>query len=249
MREILLYFALKYEGDFTKIYNALHNKEKVDPRIQKETNAKVNSPYVTIIDEDYPKQLKNINCPPFVLFYHGDLDLLSGDLIAVIGMRQASEYGKRATDHFTRELVGMGYTIVSGMALGIDCFAHQKALDCAGNTVAVLGSGINNCYPKRHKDIYELLKRSQLVISEYPDLTKASPGNFPSRNRIIAGLVSKILVVEAKERSGTMITVGFGLESGKDIYCVPGRFDDFRGCNLLILQGAKLVLGVADILD
>ncbi|MDD3026710.1 MAG: DNA-processing protein DprA [Erysipelotrichaceae bacterium] len=249
MREILLYFALKYEGDFTGIYNALHKKEKVDMNGLQELTAKVNSHYVTIIDDNYPEALKHISSPPFVLFYHGDLTLLDNDLIAVIGMRKASEYGKKAADFFTRQLVESGYVIISGMALGIDYYAHQEALSSSGNTVAVLGSGINNCYPKRHQELYEDLKSSQLIISEYPDTTKAAPGNFPSRNRIIAGLASKILVVEARERSGTMITVGFGLEAGKDIYCVPGRFDENRGCNMLIQQGAKLVLGVGDILD
>lgn len=249
MREILLYFALKYEGDFTKIYNALQKKEKVDDHHQNKLKEKVNSQYVTIIDEDYPEQLKNISCPPFVLFYHGDLDLIKGNLIAVIGMRQASDYGKCAVDYFVRELVGFGWTIVSGLALGIDFYAHQDSLNCNGSTVAVLGSGINNCYPKRHQSLYNQLTKTQLVISEYPDLTKASPNNFPSRNRIIAGLVTKILVVEAKERSGTMITVGFGLEGGKDICCVPGRFNENKGCNLLIQQGAKLVLQVDDIFD
>ena len=164
-------------------------------------------------------------------------------------MRHPSPYGKQATSHLVTGLVEHGWTIVSGLALGIDCCAHQEALDCHGNTVAVLGSGINNCYPKRHQEIFDKLKHSQLIISEYPDSTKAAPSNFPSRNRIIAGLSAKLLVIEAKERSGTMITVGFALEAGKDVYCVPGRYDDNRGCNLLIQQGAKLVLGVADIFD
>ncbi len=247
MREILLYFALKYEGDFKKIYRALEHHEKVEPETKKKLISKVKSNFVTIIDENYPQKLKNIDCPPFVLFYHGDLNLLDRNTIAVIGMRQPSGYGALAASHFTAKLVEEGWTIVSGMARGIDTIAHSQTIKSQGRTIAVLGSGINCPYPKSNGQLYQNLKESQLVISEYPDLTKPLAINFPKRNRIIAGLADKILVVEAKVRSGTMITVGYGLDQGKDIYAIPGRFNDNSGTNRLIQQGAGLVVEVRDL--
>lgn len=249
MREILLYFALKYAGDFKKIYDALEHHEKVDESQKKRLFGAVDSSYVTIIDGDYPESLKKIDCPPFVLFYHGNLAWLKGDLIAIIGMRQPSDYGIRAGKEFTSAIVALNWTTVSGMARGIDTIVHETTLEIQGKTVAVLGSGINLPYPRSNQKLYQKLIQEHLVISEYPNLTAPIAANFPRRNRIIAGLAAKILVVEAKMRSGTMITVGYGLDQGKDIYAVPGRYDDYPGTNHLIFQGAGMVLKGRDILE
>lgn len=249
IEEILAFFSIKYLGDFQLIYNALDKQETVDQEefdLLMETNQ---AKYTTIVSDDYPESLKFIKYPPFVLFYYGNLKLLDEKCIGVIGMRVPSEYGKSITNRLVKNLIYENYTIVSGMALGIDAIAHRTSLNNFGKTVAILGSGIDYCYPKRNRDIYESMKDNHLIISEYPGSTVPQKDNFPKRNRIIAGLCSSLLVCEARERSGTMITVGHALEQGKDIFAVPSNIDENIGCNILIQQGAKLVNCVQDIFD
>ena len=248
MEDILLYFSLKYHGQFDLIYRALERKEAVDESLRKELLSTLKSSYTTILSDDYPKQLKYINCPPFVLYYYGSLSLLDKECIGVIGKRDCSEYGVYATIKLVEDLVLEDKVIVSGMAKGIDGVSHRTALKQKGHTVAVLGSGIDYPYPPMNRDIYELLKK-ELVISEYPGATPPKKDHFPKRNRIIAGLCQKLLVTEAEIKSGSMITVGFALEQGKDVFALPGRIYDPKGCNTLIQQGAKLVMNVEDILE
>lgn len=249
MEEIILYFSLKYEGDFDRIYKALETREKVNDTLKEELFKKLKSRYTTIVSKDYPERLKHISCPPFVLYYYGNLNLSHNDCIGVIGKRVPSEYGESVTDKMVNKLVHNDYTIVSGMALGVDTIAHRSALKSNGKTIAVLGGGIDYCYPKRNQAIYQLMKNNHLVISEYPNDTVPTSKNFPIRNRIIAGLSDSLLVTEAEIKSGTMITVGYAIEQGKDIFCIPGRIDDAKGCNYLIQQGAKLVITIEDILN
>ena len=135
------------------------------------------------------------------------------------------------------------------MARGVDRIAHKSAIAANGKTIAVLGTGIDYCYPKENRDIYEEMKKNHLVLSEYPWLVAPQKRLFPFRNRIISGLSESLLISEARVKSGTMITAGYALEQGKNIYCVPGRFDDFQGCNELIKQGAKLITNIQDILE
>lgn len=248
MEELVLYFALKYEGDFQKIYNALLRKEKVDDVLKWELRKKLKCQFTTLFSDDYPESLKYINCPPFVLFYYGDLSLTKKKTIGVVGMRDVSEYGVRATQCFVHDLIPH-YVIVSGMARGVDTTAHQSAIDGHGKTIAILGTGIEYCYPRENKMLYEELKAHHLVMSEYPFMTSPTRKLFPFRNRIIAGLSQSILISEARLKSGTMITAGYALEQGKEVYCIPGRFDDYEGCNELIKQGAKLVINGNDIVE
>ena len=248
MEDILLYFSLKYKGQFDLLYKALERKERVDESLKEELSKTIKSSYTTIISDDYPQQLKYINCPPFVLYYYGSLSLLDKDCIAVIGKRDCSEYGVQATRVLVKELVKNDIVIVSGMAKGIDGISHRTAIRSKGHTVAVLGSGIDYPYPPMNEDLYYVLK-NELVLSEYPGSTPPRKDHFPKRNRIIAGLSQKLLVTEADLKSGTMITVGFALEQGKDVFAVPGRVYDSKGCNALIQQGAKLVMNVEDILE
>lgn len=219
MEDILLYFSLKYHGQFDLIYKALERKERVDESLKKELFATIKCSYTTIISDDYPQHLKFINCPPFVLYYYGLLSLLDNECIGVIGKRDCSEYGVQATCILVENLVKQGLVIVSGMAKGIDGVGHRTALKSNGHTVAVLGSGIDYPYPPMNKELYDQLK-SELIISEYPGLTPPRKDYFPKRNRIIAGLSQKLLVTEADIKSGTMITVGFALEQGKDVFVV-----------------------------
>lgn len=249
MEELVLYFSMKYDGDFQKIYNALMHQEKVDETLKCELKKKLNCQYTTLFSHDYPEVLKQINCPPFVLYYYGQLSLINQKTMGVVGMRDVSPYGKSATQFFVEQLVKQDYVIVSGMARGVDTIAHQTAIDHHGHTIAVLGTGIEYCYPRENKVLYEELKENHLILSEYPFHTAPQRKLFPFRNRIISGLSQGVLISEARQKSGTMITVGYALEQGKDVYCVPSRFDDYDGCNRLIQQGAKLVLNVDDILE
>lgn len=249
MEEILLYFSLKYEGDFRMIFNALQRKEPIDEELKEDLFGQVKCNYTTLFSEDYPDSLKEINDPPFVIYYYGDLSLVKKKCIGVVGMRSMSHYGVEATKYFVEKLVYNDYAIVSGMAKGIDTVSHQTAIDVQGQTIAVLGTGIDYCYPYANKTLYKKLKENYLVMSEYPARTNPTRRSFPLRNRIVAGLSQAILVIEAKEKSGTMITVGYALEQGKDIYCVPSRYCDFQGCNELIKQGAKLINSIEDVVE
>lgn len=250
MRKILLYFSLKYEGDFMKIYNAIKAKEKVLPENIKNVESKINCNYITIIDNNYPTCFKNILWSPFVLFYYGDLSLIDQtQSVSVIGNRKNSDYGKEMCCKLVKELKDFDKTIVSGMALGIDSIAHNSAIENNMKTIAVLGSGIDYVYPKSNKYLYNIIKHNGLIISEYPNSLIPKPDNFLFRNRIIAALSSHIVVIEAKYKSGTMNTVSYGLEYGKDICCVPALGNIESGCNMLIKQGAKLVECAKDIFE
>ena len=197
---------------------------------------------MTILDKTYPKQLLELKDPPFVLYYYGDLNLVNLDCISMIGMRQCSEYGTLMAKYFSKELSDY-FVVVSGMAKGIDAICHLHAKQ----TIAVLGCGIDYCYPKENEQIYTYIKENGLIISEYPDFVKPIAFHYPSRNRIIAGICDSILVTEAKNKSGTMITVKYGLDCGKDIFAVPSEACLDSGCNKLIKEGAQLVETIDDL--
>lgn len=206
---------------------------------------------LTILDQDYPSLLKKISQPPWVLYYRGDVSLLSGPAIAVVGTRRPTPYGLKVTQQFAEELSHCGWVIVSGMASGIDGVAHRSVLRAQGKTVAVLGSGIDVIYPKNHRALYEQLINEGLVLSEMPPGTKPHPGLFPQRNRIISGLSYGTVVIEAAEKSGSLITANYSLEEGREVFAIPGPItsDKSGGTNSLIQQGAKSVCKVEDILE
>lgn len=210
---------------------------------------------VTREDAYYPERLRNLPDSPYVLYLRGKMPEEGKKSIAVIGARDCSVYGKEMALWFSRELSQAGIQIISGMARGVDGYAHTGALkvygEGAASTYAVLGSGIDICYPSEHYWMYEQIQRNGGIISEYGMGVPALPGQFPMRNRIISGLADGILVIEAKERSGSLITADLGLEQGRDIFAVPGRVGDILsyGCNNLIKMGAFLVQSPADILN
>jgi len=247
--EMILYLAWKHEGNFYDIIKALKDKKPIDTDEVRALARKQKSQWTTIISKDYPKRLMNIDAPPIVLFYYGNLDLVNERTLGVIGTRRPSDYGQSVTQELVGDAVNQGLTIVSGMALGIDGIAHRAAYNHGGKTIAVLGGGIDCVYPKTNKDIYERMKDDQLIVSEVPFDIAPERSFFPRRNRIIAGLSDKILVSEAQERSGTMITVGYALDQGKDVLCVPGRIGDAPGTMRMIQTGAKLVLSINDIME
>lgn len=249
-RNILLYFSTKYAGDYHEIVAALRRKEEInDDELREYAKTWETLHTITIVDDDYPVCLKVIPNPPIVLYLKGDLSLLNNleRAIAVIGARDYSEYGKIKTYEIVRELVGDDFTIVSGLARGIDGFAHDAALQAKGKTIAILGSGINYPYPAQNKKLYKQISEQGLIISEYPDLTKPVPDYFKFRNRLVAAFAANVLIIEAKYRSGTIITVGHALEKGSDIYCLPERAGLDSGTNKLIKDGAYLVESANDI--
>jgi len=207
---------------------------------------------LTCFDDLYPKRLKHIYNPPWVLYMKGNLNLLREKrALAVVGMRQATPYGKEAIQKLLPPLIKGGYVIISGMAAGIDTFAHRIAVEREGSTIAVLGGGLFHIYPKDNTALALKMMKEQLVLSEYPPFMKPERWMFPMRNRLISGLSAGVLVVEAKEKSGSLITAQHALEQGKEVFAVPGKITDMssEGTNFLIQEGAKLVLQYKDIIS
>lgn len=202
-------------------------------------------------DDDYPSGLRWIHNPPEILYYRGQLDCLQKVCIAVVGSRAATAYGRNMARNLSRQLAERGITVISGMARGIDAEAHQGAIDKQGFTAAVLGSGIDVVYPRENRSLYDQICHHGLVFSEYPPGTPPEAGNFPVRNRIISGLSRGVVVVEAKTKSGALITTEFALEQGKDVFAVPGpvHHKTSEGPHNLIKQGAILITSVQDIID
>ncbi len=201
--------------------------------------------------ENYPERLKHIFLPPLVLYYFGELPREDKPSLAVIGARNCSVYGEEIAAGFAGQLSRAGIQIISGMARGIDAAAQRTAINETGSAYAVLGSGVDVCYPRENKRLYTSLTERGGVISEEVPGTAPASWNFPKRNRIISGLSDAVFVVEARENSGSLITVSYALEQGKEIYAVPGRIYEklTEGTNRLIQEGAYLVREPADILQ
>lgn len=205
---------------------------------------------ITYQDDDYPAKLINIYDQPPFLYVWGSLT--KDDInIAIVGSRMASTYGKYTTERISSELARKGLTIVSGLARGIDSAAHRGALAAQGRTIAVLGSGLDVVYPPENKKLFADIIQTGAVISEFPLGTPPRSANFPARNRIISGMSYGVLVVEAGEKSGSLITARFALEQGREVFAVPGSIDaaSSRGTNKLIKQGAKLIENADDIIE
>jgi DNA processing protein len=213
-----------------------------------------NSPENHIICYDsphYPPLLKEISSPPLLLYLQGNIGLLSTPQIAIVGSRNGTPYGQEKAYQFAQQLSVSGFTITSGLAIGIDGAAHQGTIDKQGDTLAILGSGLNNVYPKRHLKLAQQIKEKGLLVSEFWPNAAAFPTNFPRRNRIISGLSLGVLVIEASRRSGSLITARYALEQNRDVFALPGSIDNAEawGCHQLIQQGAKLVMNTQDICD
>lgn len=205
---------------------------------------------IDIFDEQYPKLLKEISHPPLVLYIRGNTDVLNQRCLAVVGSRKATSYGIAMADEFSAQLASLGLVIVSGLARGIDSAAHRAALR-EGVTIAVMGSGLNNVYPRENRELADKISQGGAVISEYPMNEPPLKENFPRRNRIISGLSKGVLVIEAALRSGALITARRGCEQNRDIFALPGKVDSAlsKGTHALIKEGAKLVESVEDIIE
>ena len=199
----------------------------------------------------YPARLRSIADPPPCLYVKGEIRRENDKAVAVIGTRSASHYGRRVTRDLCRGLASLGFTVISGMARGIDGVAHDEALNAGGRTIAVLGSGVDRAYPPEHRKLYHRISENGAVISELPLGAPPLAFNFPARNRLISGLSAGVVVVEATEKSGSLITAAIASEQGREVFAVPGEVGSSRsrGGHRLIRQGAKLVENVDDILE
>ncbi len=198
----------------------------------------------------YPSLLAQLHDPPTQLFVRGDPEVLPRPAVAVVGARSCSPYGAQVARDLARELASAGVVVVSGLARGIDGEAHRGALEAGGATVAVLGCGIDRDYPRSHAELARRIRQSGAIVSEYPPGVEPAPWRFPARNRIIAGLCKATVVVEARERSGALITADFALELGRDVFAVPGEITAAlsAGTNDLLRQGAAPLLSAQDVL-
>ena len=222
---------------------------EIDDELQRIRNAGVG--IVPFTSQEYPARLRMITDPPPFLYIKGDLRGEDERAVAIVGSRSASDYGRRVARDLSRGLVSCGFTVVSGMARGIDGAAHESALKAGGRTIAVLGSGVERAYPAEHEQLYQNIAKNGVVISELPVGTRPMAFNFPARNRLISGLSLGVVVVEATEKSGSLITAALALEQGREVFAVPGEAgaSRSRGAHRLIRQGAKLVETVDDIVE
>ena len=215
---------------------------------------RIRSAGITLVrytDAEYPARLRAIADPPPLLYVKGSFAASDERAMAIVGSRSASDYGRRVARDLARGLASYGFTVVSGLARGIDGMAHETALNSGGRTIAVLGSGVERAYPPEHDELYQRIAEQGAVISELPMGTKPMAFNFPARNRLISGLSLGVVVVEATEKSGSLITASLAVDQGREVFAVPGEVGSSRsrGAHRLIRQGAKLVETVDDIIE
>jgi DNA processing protein len=206
---------------------------------------------ITWADNSYPDLLRNIHHPPMVLYLKGCKASLQRPGLAMVGSRAATDYGRSIAGRLARSLARQGYSIISGLALGIDAEAHKGALAAGGSTIGVLGCGVDVEYPRENSKLYREISKTGALLSEYPLSTPPESFRFPARNRIISGLAHGVVVVEASKRSGSLITAHHALEQGREVFAIPGRVDSVKsaGTHLLLQQGAKLVQSIEDIIE
>lgn len=241
----------KIEGVRPSHLAALRLAREIDPRPEMERVAAQGITLLAYDDPRYPRALRTIYDPPFLLYLRGELQPVDDLALAIVGTRYASRYGREQAERFADLLARAGFTIVSGLARGIDTSAHRGALGAGGRTLAVLGCGLGHFYPPENRDLGLEITERGAILSEFPMDVEPSRETFPRRNRIIAGLAQGVLVVEAPERSGALITARYALEMGREVFAIPGRIDqpESEGCHQLIREGATLVRRVDDILE
>ena len=235
------------------IIEALTQKSLIGEVAQAEMNRlqKLDGHVITVDDSDYPVLLGKTAVPPPVLFVRGRKELLNRPSVAIVGSRAATSYGRRTAFTLARNLAAKHVSVVSGLATGIDAEAHAGCLAEGGATIAVLGCGLDIVYPRSNRDLYNQVIDQGVLISEYPLGTKPDGFRFPARNRIIAGLSHGVVVVEAARKSGSLITVQYALEEGREVFAVPGQIDSAKssGAHWLLQQGASLIVSAEDIVD
>lgn len=241
LRDIIIYFAIKYKGNWNLIYKAILSKEKPKEEEVKNAVCKLDCSVITIVDENYPIFFKRISTPPFAIFYFGNINLINNNIISVVGSRNVSQYGSEMTKYVVNKFIKYDQVVCSGLALGVDSIALEEALNKGLDTIAILPCGIDTYYPKQNFILYKKIKEKGLIISEYPNNTTVEPHNYHMRNRLIVALCEKLVITEAKNKSGTSISAHYALEYGKDIYCIPYPLDKNSYCNDLIRDGAFII--------
>lgn len=235
-------------GSYKRFLSFRHKADLHSYKIRLEKNL---IKFLTIEDNNYPKLLKEIPSPPLVIYFKGNILDTDELALAVVGSRRVTSYGRRVTEKLTKDLVKKGFTIISGLARGVDSIAHRTALSLGGRTMAVLASGLDWIYPPEHKGLAQEITKQGALISEYPLGQRPSRGQFPARNRIISGLSLGVLITEGASRSGTKITANMAANQGREVFCVPGPINSplSEGPADLIKQGAKLTTSINDILE
>ena len=244
--------ALREAGLGAKIAeNVVRTRSSIDLDREWESIQKEGITVLTWEDEEYPRRLKEIDQPPPVLYVKGKLSPEDEWPVAIVGTRRVTAYGRQVTDEIASTLSRNGLTIISGMARGVDAIAHQAALNAGGRTIAVLGCGVDRVYPPEHKGLSERIVEQGALISDYAPGTPPEASNFPPRNRIISGLSMAVVVAEAGQRSGALITASFAADQGRDVFAVPGNImsPQSRGTNRLIQEGAFLIVKPNDVLE
>ncbi|MBW9212055.1 MULTISPECIES: DNA-processing protein DprA [Terrabacteria group] len=234
-REDIAQYSYRYAGNWKAIEQAIL-KEEENPCY------KVYEPYITYLDPEYPEEFRQLDYPPWVLFYRGNIHLLKKRKITIIGSREISARGK----YYTRQVCAKlrkDFVLISGLAKGVDALVHESCLQ-DGQTIAIIGSGLETHYPVCNEKLYQELSQNHLILSEWPGYVRVQKFHFPWRNRLLAALGEKIIVTQAKYKSGTMITVQEALQLGKDVYCLPYPLNEVEGsgCNQLIQEGASLYI-------
>ena len=223
----------KLYNDYTVADNMIYKMQKLGVNV------------ITIIDEDYPDMLRNIDDPPYTLYYQGDKSLFySKDLLAVVGTRRVSTYGKNVMQNFAPAFIKSGFKIISGLARGVDSIGHKISIENNTPTVAIVANGLDICYPPENADMQRTIAKTGLVVSEYPIGAKPLPYHFPERNRIISGLSQGVFIPEAGDRSGSLITANYAIEQGRELYVVPGNIFSPQsvGCNKMIRELPSVIV-------
>jgi DNA processing protein len=244
------------EGVGPKLIKTIQQqRSQVNPSELLKQHLVKNPQFWTPADDNYPRLLLEIPSPPPLLYYQGEVNLLENQgntpLVGIVGTRYPTEHGRRWTHNIAIALVKHGFTVVSGMAAGIDGIAHQACLEAGGRTIAVLGTGVDMVYPSHHRQLHQTLQKKGLIVSEYQSGTPGDRRHFPARNRIIAGLSRAVLVMEAPEKSGALITARYANEFCRDVYTLPNSPDveQARGCLKLIHHGAEMIVTEAELLE
>lgn len=246
----------KVEGFGVRLLETVMEKRKqLNPEQLLAEHSQKNPHFWTPADPEYPRLLQEIPSPPPVLYYRGQVDIEENQgmtpMVGIVGTRYPTEHGRRWTLKISTALAKNGFTVVSGLAAGIDGQAHRSCLEAGGRTLAVLGTGLDTVYPRGHLQLFEQIAQQGLILSEYPAGTAPDRGNFPARNRIIAGLSRAILVMEAPQKSGSLITARYANEFGRDIYTLPNspEIEEAKGCLRLLHQGANIIFEEQELLE
>lgn len=233
----------KHQDNFRESWSRIDSKW-LDEQIKEQQ-------FITWRSSKYPKEFEHLYQAPLILFYLGDIDLLKKNKLAVVGARDASVYAGQILHKFIPQIVARQFVLISGLARGVDQYTHEMTIRAGGKTIGVIGCGLDTCYPREVGYLFIEMSKKHLILSEYPKGTPILRHHFPMRNRIIAGLSMGTCVIEAKERSGSLITAQLALEYGREVFAIPGDIINERsnGCHRLIQDGAKCVYSIQDILE